>query len=168
MTKRRIPLPSAKTVLTIIVLVAYTVTLTTLLASVLRTNHNLLMPGLGNIIVLGYEVDNNTVNWGTIYVGTSTDRSFNLTSKSNTVTTPELSYGNWTFRNAQNQPAPSPPADNIKINWNLNNDTRLDPNQKIDVTLTLTVEFNQTFVDYLISNNIKTFSFDIVIHPSQI
>jgi hypothetical protein len=87
-------LPSAKTTLTIIVVVIYTIVLTTLLAAVLRTNHNLLMPGLGNIVALGYKVDNQTIDWGTVYVGTSTDRAINLTSRSNKVTTPELSYGN--------------------------------------------------------------------------
>ena len=161
-------LPSAKTTLTIIVVVFYTIVLTTLLAAMLRTNHNLLMPGLGNIYTLGYEADNKTLDWGTIYVGASTDRSFNLTSKSNTVTTPVLSYGNWTFRNAQNQPTPSPPVNSMKINWNLNNDTRLAPNQRINVTLTLTAEYDQTFVDYLINNSAVTFTFDIMIHPSQV
>ena len=168
MSKRRILLPSAKTALTIIVVAVYTITLTTLIASVLRTNHNLLMPGLGNIVTLEYDVDNRTIDWGTIYVGTSTDRSFNLTSKSNTVTTPELTYGNWTFRNAQNQPTPQPSVNNMTINWNLNNDTRLDPNQKINVTITLTAEYDQTFVDYLINNSVVTFIFDIVIYPSQV
>jgi len=168
MPKRRILLPSSKTTLTIIVVAVYTITLTTLIASVLRTNHNLLIPGLGNIYTLGYETDNKTLDWGTIYVGTSTDRSFNLTSKSNTVTTPELTYGNWTFRNAQNQPTPPPSVNSMTINWNLNNDTRLDPNQKINVTITLTAEYDQTFVDYLINNSVVTFIFDIIIYPSQV
>ena len=92
-------LPSAKTTLTIIVVVIYTIVLTTLLASVLRTNHDLLMPGLGNIVALGYEADNKTLDWGTVYVGTSTDQAINLTSKSSTVTTPFLNYGNWKFNN---------------------------------------------------------------------
>jgi len=168
MPKRRLLLPSAKTTLTIIVVVTYTITLTTLFASVLRTNHNLLMPGLGNIYTLGYEAGNKTIDWGTIYVGASTDRSFNLTSRSNTVTTPLLSYGNWTFRNAQNQAATSPSVDVMKLSWNLSNDTRVYPNQKINVTLTLTAEYDQTFVDYLIDNNVRTFSFDIIIRPSQV
>ena len=161
-------LPSAKTTLTVIVVVIYTIVLATLLADLLRTNHNLLMPGLGNIITLGYDVDNRTIDWGTIYVGTSTDQAINLTSRSNTVTTPELSYGNWTFKNAENQPAPSPSVINMTLSWSLNNDTQIEPNQKINVTLTLTVEYDPTFVGYLINNTITTFSFDIIIHPSQV
>lgn len=161
-------LPSAKTTLTIIVVVIYTIVLTTLLAAQLRTNHNLLMPGLGNIVTLGYDVNNRTIDWGTVYVGTSTDRAINLTSKSNKVTTPELSYGNWTFRNAENQQAPPPSVNNMTLSWNLNSDTRIEPNQKINVTLTLTAEYDPTFVDYLINNTITTFSFDITIHPSQV
>ena len=56
----------------------------------------------------------------------------------------------------------------MTINWNLNNDTRLDPNQKINVTITLTAEYDQTFVDYLINNSVVTFIFDIIIYPSQV
>jgi hypothetical protein len=165
MPKRRILLPSAKTTLTIIVVVAYTITLTTLVASVLRTNHNLLMPGLGNIVALGYKVDNNTIDWGTIYVGTSTDCAINLTSKSSTVTTPFLNYGDWKFNNIS---VPTSLVNNMRLNWSLSNDTRIAPNQKINVTLTLTIEYDPTLVDYLINNTITTFSFDIIIHPSQV
>jgi len=161
-------LPSAKTTLTIIVVVFYTIVLTTLLADLLRTSHTLLIPGLGNIVTLGYDVDNRTIDWSTVYVGTSTDHAINLTSRSNTVTTPELSYGNWVFKNAENQPAPPPSVNNMTLSWSLNNDTQIEPNQKINVTLTLTVEYDPTFVDYLINNTITTFSFDIIIHPSQV
>ena len=161
-------LPTAKTTLTIIIVVIYTIVLTTLLAAQLRTNHTLLMPGLGNIVTLGYDVDNRTIDWGTIYVGTSTDHSINLTSRSSTVTTPELSYGNWIFKNAENQPTPPPSVNNMTLSWSLNNDTQIAPNQKINVTLTLTAEYDPTFVDYLINNTITTFSFDIIIHPSQV
>ena len=161
-------LPSAKITLTIIVAVIYTIVLTTLLAAQLRTNHTLLIPGLGNIVTLGYDVDNRTIDWSTVYVGTSTDHAINLTSRSNTVTTPELSYGNWTFQNAENQPAPPPSVNNMTLSWSLNNDTQIEPNQKINVTLTLTLEYDPTFVDYLINNTITTFSFDIIIHPSQV
>ena len=161
-------LPSAKTTLTIIVVVFYTLVLSTLLADVLRTSHDRLMPGLGNIVTLGYDVDNRTVDWGTVYVGTSTDHMINLTSRSNTVTTPELSYGNWIFKNAENRPVPPPSVNNMILSWSLNNDTQIEPNQKINVTLTLTVEYDPTFMGYLINNTITTFSFDIIIHPSQV
>jgi hypothetical protein len=158
-------LPSAKTTLTFIVVVFYTITLTTLLAAVLRTNHNLLMPGLGNIVALGYKVDNDTIDWGTIYVGTSTDRAINLTSNSSTVTTPFLNYDNWKFNNIS---VPTSLVNNMQLNWNLNNDTRILPNQKINVPLTLTIEYDPTLVDYLINNTITNFSFNIIIHPSQV
>jgi hypothetical protein len=158
-------LPSAKTALTLIVVVFYTITLTTLLASVLRTNHNLLLPGLGNIIALGYKADNNTIDWGTIYVGTSTDRAINLTSKSSTVTTPFLNYGDWKFNDIS---VPTSLVNNMRLNWSLSNDTRIAPNEKIIVTFTLTIEYDPSLVDYLINNTITTFSFDIIIHPSQV
>jgi hypothetical protein len=85
-------LPSTKTTLTIIVVVIYTITLTTLLATVLRTDHNLLMPSLGTIYALGFQVyggnittanEKPTLDWGTTYVGASTNVSFNILSRSN-------------------------------------------------------------------------------------
>ncbi len=56
----------------------------------------------------------------------------------------------------------------MTLSWNINNDTQIEPNQKINVTLTLTVQHDPTFVNYLINNTIATFSFDIIIHPSQV
>lgn len=48
--------PSAKTVLLIIITIAYTITLTTLFASLLNSNYNILVPSIGTIRALGFEV----------------------------------------------------------------------------------------------------------------
>jgi hypothetical protein len=47
--------------------------------------------------------------------------------------------------------------------WNYNNAT-IQPNQVIPVTLTLVLEDNMTFIDFLIKNDIKAFNFDIGIY----
>jgi hypothetical protein len=175
MTKHWIPLPSFKTTLIIIVVVVYTITLTSLFVSVIDGENLLRMPTVGNIITLGYEAHggniitnngNTTLDWGTTYVGASTNRTFNLKSKSTITTIPQLNTTAWTFKNAQNQTAPPPTVNDITLSWTINN-TPLTPNQEINVTLTLTVKYDQTFVDYLVNNNIRTFSFDIIIQPSQ-
>jgi len=177
MHKHRIPLPSAKTALTIIVVVIYTITLTSLFATILYSYRSFRMPSLGTIYTLGYDVydgdiiivnGNRTLNWTTIYVGSSINRSFLLKSLSNTVTKPNFAYGNWTFRNEQDQTQPSPPLDNVTVNWDLNNDRLLNPNEVVNVTLTLKIEYNETFIQDLIKFNITTFSFDIAIYPSQV
>jgi hypothetical protein len=177
MAKRWIPLPSFKTILMIIVVVVYTITLTSLVVSIMN-NVNLIvrLPTVGNIIALGYEAHggdiitsngNATLDWGTIYVGASTNRSFFLKSKSSTTTTPQLATADWAFKNTQNQSAPPPTMNDITLSWTIGN-MSLAPNQEINVTLTLTVKYDQTFVDYLINNDITTFSFDIIIQPSQV
>lgn len=176
MAKRWIPLPSFKTILTIIVVVVYTITLTSLIVSIIGGNLVVRLPTVGNIITLGYEAHggdiaiNNgkaTLDWGTIYIGASTNRSFFLKSKSTTITIPQLATADWTFKNAQNQSTPPPTVNDITLSWTISN-MSLAPNQEINVTLTLTVKYDQTFVDYLINNDITTFSFDIIIQPSQV
>ena len=177
MPKRRIPLPSAKTALTIIVVIIYTITLTSLFASILNNNRDFRMPSFGTIYTIGYDVydgdiimvnGNRTLNWTTIYVGSTITRSFLLKSASNTVTKPNFAYGNWTFRDEQDQKQPSPPLDNVTVNWNLSKDRLLNPNEVVNVTLTLKIEYNEEFIQHLITYNITTFSFDMAIYPSQV
>lgn len=176
MVKYRIPLPSIKTILIVIVVVVYTIVLTSLFVSVIDGYSTLRVPTIGNIIALGYEAhggdiisagENQTIDWGTIYVGTSTNRSFILKSKSNTITMPQLNATDWIFKNQQDQFVAPPSVIGITVNWTLNN-LFLTPNEEVNVTITLTVKYDATFVDYLINNHIRTFSFDIMIQPSQI
>jgi len=177
MPKSRIPLPSIKTVLIVIVVITYTVTFTFLLGAILSSSHNEGMSSFGHIYMLGYDAHdgdivivngNKTLNWGSVYIGSTTNRSFYLKSKSNVVTEPQLYYGNWTFKNAQEQQQPLPSLNNITCNWNLKNNTRFEPNQDTFITITLSVEYNPTFVEELIKYNTTTFSFDISIFPSQV
>jgi hypothetical protein len=176
MAKHWIPLPSIKTTLIIIVVVVYTLTLTSLFVSVIDGESPLRMPTIGNIITIGYEAYGGdilttagyqTINWGTVYVGTSTNRTFTLKSKSTLTTTPQLNATDWTFQNQQNQTVAPPTVNVIAVNWTLSN-PELEPNQQANATVTLTVPYDAAFVDYLISNSVRTFSFDIVIQPSQV
>lgn len=174
--KHKIPLPSIKTLLTIIVVVAYTIILTSLIVSIIDGESSLRMPTIGNLITMGYEAyggdivtttGNSTLDWGKVYVGTSTNRSFILKSKSNTNTMPQLNSTDWTFKNQQDQPVVQPTVNDITVNWTLNN-ALLSPNEEVNVTITLTIKYDAAFVDYLINNQVKTFSFDIIIQPTQV
>lgn len=176
MPKHWIPLPSIKTIMIIIVVVAYTIVLTSLTVSIIDGNTPFRMPTIGNIITTGYEAhggniqtiaENQTLDWGTIYIGASTNRSFILKNKSNIITTPQLNATDLIFKNQQGQPVDPPAVNNIIVNWTLN-DTPLNPNEEVNVTITLTVRFDTTFIDYIVNNNVTTFSFDIVIQPSQV
>ena len=174
--KHRMPLPSIKTILVITVLVVETTILILLILSVIDGESNLRLPTIGRIITLGYEAhggdilaqaENKTVDWGIVYVGASINRSFILKSKSTTNTIPQLSTTNWTFENQQGQPVAPPTISDIAVSSTLNN-TLLAPNEEVNVTITLTVKYDATFVDYLINNEVRTFSFDIIIQPSPV
>jgi hypothetical protein len=174
--KLGISFPSIKTLLLIAIVVVCTIILTLLSVSLLDGINGVHLPGIGNIVALGYEIHggdlilrdgSQTIDWGTIYVGGSTNRSFYLKSKSSTTTIPELNYGNWTFRGPEGQNVTAPPLDALTLTWNINNSS-LAQNQEVFVTVTLTVEYDETFVEDLINYNIKTFSFDIAIEPTQV
>jgi hypothetical protein len=171
------PLPSIKTIMIIIVVVVYTMVLTSLTVSIIDGNTPFQMPTIGNIITTGYEAhggdinetaNTQTLDWGAIYIGGSTNRSFILKNKSNIITTPQLNATNWTFKNQQGQQVDPPSVNNIIINMTLNPLPPLDPNEETNATVTLTVRFDTTFVDYIINNNVRTFSFDIIIQASQV
>jgi hypothetical protein len=172
--KHWIPLPSIKTVMIIIVVAVYTIVLTSLVVAIIDGNNPFRMPTIGNIITTGYEAHggdiqttglNQTLDWGTINVGASTNRSFILKNKSNIITTPQLNATDWIFKDQRGQQVDPPTVNNINVNWTLNN-TPLDPNEEVNVTITLTIRFDPTFIDYVINNNVTTFGFDIIIQPS--
>lgn len=172
----KIPHPSFKTTLIIIVVVAITLILSSLIASLLNTYQNLHVPSVGTIYTLGVDayggnitVQDGTkyVDWGTVYVGTSTNRSLYLRSKSNFDTTINLATANWTFTDAHGTNVTPPSISYINLTWDYNNET-LVPLQEIQVTLTLSVSLDSQFTDYLITNNIQKFSFDIRIYPSSV
>jgi len=163
-----------KTTLIIIVVVVYTITLTSLFASLMSRENRLRFPTVGNIIVMGYEAyggdinttgTNQTLDWGTVFLGTSINRSFTLKSISSMFTIPQLNTTNWTFENAQDAPVAPPTINDFAVDWNLNN-TLLAPNEEVNVTITLTVKYDTAFAEYMINNQIRKFSFDIIIIPS--
>ena len=173
MPKHWIPLPSIKTTLIIVIVIVYTLVLTSLFVVIIDGSNLLRMPTIGNIITIGYKAHggdirtiakNQTLNCGTIYVGTPTNRSFILKSESNTITIPHLNTTDWAFNDTT---APSQFLNDIELNWTLNH-TPFNPGEERNVTLTLNVKYDQTLVDYLINNNIRTFNYVIIIEPSEV
>jgi hypothetical protein len=69
----------------------------------------------------------------------------------------------------QNQNIINPP-DNISIymhpEWDYKGST-VTPGETIQVTLTLRTEYNQNFALFIIENDIKTFSLDLLIHSKE-
>lgn len=168
--------PTAKATLTIMVTIIYTVTLTTLFAAMMNSNHDLNVPSFGNIYVLGFDIHdgdilwvNNipTLNWSTTYVGESTNRSFYAKSKSNIEVRMNLTTANWVFNNSNDQTI-DPYAYRVPITVTPNYNGTYEPNQEIFVTLELKIPYDPDFIDYLVANQVRTFSFDITIRPSQV
>lgn len=169
----KIPVPSRKTVLLIIVVAIVTVGLNALVATLLERYQNIHIPSIGNIYALSFDAyggnmttNNGTqyIDWGTTYVGTQTNCSIYLRSKSNIETKMNLTTENWTYVNTQGQIAETPTTSFIILTWDYDNST-IKPNQEIYVTLTLSVPYEAGFVDYLITNKVTRFSFDIHISP---
>jgi hypothetical protein len=163
------PHPSKKTVLLILLLILVVAAVTLLLSTwismwLTRVNH-LRIPSVGNVLTLGVEAywdencenETNQVNWGTIGTGLSKNVTFYLRSKSNVDATLNLNTTNWSPTNVSNY---------MNLSWNYN-ETPINPHQVVKVTLTLSASSSYSFIDYLITNNVEEFSFDIIIYASE-
>lgn len=165
-------------ILLIIIVSATTLAVSTIISIWLSRYHNLHFPSLGTIQVIGVEVYGGDVNktqdgtpfidWGTVYPGTTTSRSFYINNTGNTPVTLILKISNLTFQDAENQNVTGnlPIENPLELTWNYNN-TVLERKEVIYVTLTLTVSSNKDFLEYLIAYDVTKFSFDIVITPFE-
>jgi hypothetical protein len=172
-----IPRPSRETVLLIISIAAITLSLSIMIPMLLERTSNLNFPSVGTIHTIGVRayydpnLQNETrqVKWGTIYPGSSTNITLYLKSVSNIKTIFRLQTANWTFLNASNAIVSGPSNTILYLNltWNYNN-TAINPDQTIPVTLTLSVVNSQTFTQFLVSNDVTNFSFDIIINAEKL
>ncbi|MGB9854569.1 MAG: hypothetical protein ACPLRY_07185 [Candidatus Bathyarchaeales archaeon] len=135
---------------------------------------NMRFPSLGTIQVVGVEVYGGNISttqngaqcidWGTVYPGSVINCSFYVKSKSNMPVTLNLSISNINFKNSKGENITQAPPINepLSLKWNYT-DTVLNPKDAIYVTLTLKASSDNLFVEYLIDNAVKEFSFDIII-----
>jgi len=159
------------------------VSLATLLLSAaisiwLSSFHNLHLPSVGTIRVIDVEAfgGNLTVaqdgsqilDWGTVYPGTIANRSLYIRSKSNEPITLQLMLSNLTFQNSEGVDVMRLlPLDNpLNLTWNYT-DTQLRPGEQICLVLTLKVSVDLEFINYIINNDVKQFSFVITIKPRE-
>ena len=161
-----------KTILLILVVVAITLLVSTIISVLLTRTHTIDVPSLGHIKTRGVEaywdinMQNETeeINWGTFWLGSSNNITIYLLSVSNVETTLSLTKANLTFYNT-NEVAIHPP-NNISIYMNLSwdyNGSVVKPGGVIQVTLTLSADYSPDFISYLIENDIRRFSLDILI-----
>ena len=167
---------SQKTMLLMVIVVLAILLLHNLVLTWLQETDNLSIPSFATIETFGvkayWDSDLRTeitdLSWPTVYPGTSNNVTLYLHSVSNIKATLELQTTNWTFRNS-NDTIVSGPASSTKymiLTWNYNN-VVVDPNQTVRVTLTLSIDNSANFISFLINNNVKQFSFDIIIRVSE-
>lgn len=156
--------PSAslkKKVLLIITVATITFLLNSAVSIWLSEVTNLEIPSIGTIKTIGVEAywdqthTNKTevINWHNIWLGSSKNVTLYVRSISNIKTVLQINATNWSPTNISN---------NMDLSWNYNEAT-IDPGEVIQVTITLSTIPSKSFVEYLISNNVKEFSFDIII-----
>lgn len=109
---------------------------------------------------------NLSIDWGTVYPGTLTNRSFHVKSISTEPIILQLIFSNVTFKNAAGDVvATTPPVENpLRLTWNYSGES-INPRQQIYVTLTLEISSENEFIDYIMDNDVREFFFDILIKP---
>jgi len=153
-----------KTVLLIILTAVTTIAISTITSIWLSRILDSHVPSLGTIRTIGVEAywDKNLeneikrINWGTIWPGSLRRFTLYLRSMSNIETTLSLNTTNWNPANI---------SEYMNLSWNYNG-AILHSGETIQVTLTLTVSSSSDFLLYLVNNDVKEFSFDIIISTS--
>ena len=158
---------SKKTILLILLVASATLVLSTAISIFLNRFDNLHIPSISTIRTIGVEAYGGDINltqdgkpyidWGTIYVGASAKRSICLRSTSNVNTRLSLITSNWTPTNISAY---------MILSWNCTG-TLISPDEEISVTLTLSAAHDDSLINYLITNNVKDFSFDIHIYAYE-
>jgi hypothetical protein len=140
--------------------------------------HNLHIPSLGTIRVIGVEAyggnitvqdGKQIIDWGTVYPGTRVNRSLYINNSiSNTQVTLSLLLSNLTFFNSGGENVtgnlPSSIGNPMMLTWNYS-DIPLNPREEVYLILTLEVSSDSSFLDYLVTYDVKEFSFEIAIKP---
>ena len=144
----------------------------------LSSYYNLHLPSVGTIRVIGVEAfggnlttaedGGQVIDWGTVYPGKITNRSFYVRSISNEPIILQLMLSNLTFQNSEGAyvTEPLPLEKPLNLTWNYTG-TPLKPSEQICVILTLEVSSDPEFIKYIIGNDVKQFFFIIVIKPFE-
>ena len=131
-------------------------------------NYDRTVPTIGTIVFQDLEIfggdvtvesDTVLIDWGELTIGASKNTTFFVKSTSNIDVVLELNVTNW---------MPAGIEEYITISWNYNG-TVLNPNHRpLLVTVNLEVASSGDFIDFLISNEVTAFGFDITIYASGV
>jgi hypothetical protein len=165
----------SQTILLILLVATTTILVTSAISTWLSQRHNVRFPSLGAIHTIGVKAygdetlqnELTEVQWGTIHTGTSNNVTIYIQSTSNIKTTLELETINWTFANTTSDAVLGPhnTTHYMNLTWNYDSSS-LNPHETIQVTLTLYADNSLEFIQFLITNHITQFYFDIVIRAN--
>ena len=169
---------SKKTILLIIVVATITIVLNTLILTWLSRTGNYTLPTLGGLHTTGVKayggdiIDENgeqQIDWGTVYPGTLTTRSFYLQSESSvkkvlTFRTTDRAFLDSEGNDVAGSLSSKDLEDALIVTWNYDGTPVSREDSEIYVTFTLNVSSNIDFINYLIDERVETFSFDIHIY----
>jgi hypothetical protein len=150
-------------VLLIIAVASITLILNVLIAVWLSNTDNLTIPSVGTIYVTGVEVyggDTKSTNgiasidWGTFYLTESKSASLYLRSVSNIPVKLAFNVTNW---------SPEGLAPYMTLSWNYTG-TQIAPREEIPLSFTLSLSPTKDFINYLVTNNVTSFNFDLHIY----
>lgn len=148
-----------KTFLLILIVSIVTVIISSAISIWLSRFHNLTLPTIGIIKTIGVEAywDPNcenkteTIDWDTIWPGSTKNVTFYIRSVSNVKTVLHLNTSNI---------SPANISEYFSLSWNYDG-TPLNPDEIIQVTLFLSASTDDSLTRYLITNKVKDFSIDI-------
>jgi len=148
-----------KTLLLILIVSTATILISSAISIWLSNFHNLTLPTIGTIKTIGVEAywDPNcenkteTIDWDTVWPGSTKNVTLYIRSVSNVKTALHLNTSNIT---------PSNISEYLNLSWNYDG-TPLNPDGIIPVTLFLSASSDKSFSRYLIANNVTDFSIDI-------
>jgi len=152
--------------LLLIVIVSTAAILISSVVSIWLSNfHNLTLPTIGTIKTVGVEAywDPNcenkteTIDWETLWPGSTKNITLYIQSVSNVKTTLHLSTSNVNPANI---------SEYLNLSWNYDG-TPLNPKETIQLTLFLSTFGDESFIQYLIDNEVTEFSIDIYIIASE-
>lgn len=152
---------SKKTIILVLLVALLSITVTTTISVMLSRIENLTIPSLGNIKTIGVEAywdptcENKTemIEWGTLWPGTVKTVTLYLRSISNVDSILDLNITDVT---------PIEISDGITLSWDYKGEL-VKPNQTIEITLFLHFSDDYKFINYLVAEQVKNFSFDVYI-----
>jgi len=148
-----------KTLLLVLIVSTATVLISSAISIWLSDFHNLTLPTVGTIKTIGVEAywDPNcenkteTIDWNTVWPGSTKNVSLYIRSVSNVKTTLHLYASNITPANV---------SEYLNLSWDYDG-TPLNTDEIIQVTLFLSASDDKSFSRYLIDNDVTDFNIDI-------